>query len=90
MEEAVVVRAQAQAVDAFKKGREAEAGEVCRGLVKTHHPGGRLGGAKLGPASGVVGSAMLVTFPDVLTAQRGGEVFRADESAKAVAKQRRK
>ena len=46
---------------------EAEAGEVCRGLVKAHHPGGRLGGAKLGPASGVVGSAMLVTFPDVLT-----------------------
>ena len=40
-----------------------EAGEVCKGLVKTHHPGGRLGGAKLGPASGVVGSAMLVTFP---------------------------
>jgi hypothetical protein len=79
MEEAVVVRAQAQAVDAFKKGREAEAGEVCRGLVKTHHPGGRLGGAKLGPASGVVGSAMLVTFPDVLTAQCGGEVFRGRE-----------
>lgn len=24
----------------------------------THHPGGRLGGAKLGPASGVVGSAI--------------------------------
>jgi hypothetical protein len=61
------------------KGGEAEAGEVCRGLVKTHHPGGRLGGAKLGPASGVVGSAMLVTFPDVLTAQCGGEVFRGRE-----------
>jgi hypothetical protein len=58
-----------------------EAGEVCRGLVKTHHPGGRLGGAKLGPASGVVGSAMLVTFPDVLTV--AVRCF-ADESAKAV------
>lgn len=46
----------------FQEGK-GEAGEVCRGLVKTHHPGGRLGGAKLGPASGVVGSAMLVTFP---------------------------
>jgi len=55
----------AQAVDA--QAGKGEAGEVCKGLVKTHHPGGRLGGAKLGPASGVVGSAMLVTFPDVST-----------------------
>ena len=44
------------------EGRE-EAGKVCYvGLVRTHHPGGRGGGAKLGPASGVVGSAMLVTL----------------------------
>lgn len=40
--------------------------------MKTHHPGGRLGGAKLGPASGVVGSAMLVTL-SLSAAAREGE-----------------
>lgn len=63
-----------QAVDAqVGKGEAGEAGEACKGLVKTHHPGGRLGGAKLGPASGVVGSAMLLTFPS-LCLDCGGEV----------------
>lgn len=45
-----------------KRERERKAGQVCDGgglVMKTHHPGGRLGGAKLGPASGVVGSAMV-------------------------------
>lgn len=45
-----------------QEGKGEEAGQVCDGgglVMKTHHPGGRLGGAKLGPASGVVGSAMV-------------------------------
>jgi hypothetical protein len=70
-----------------QRGRE-EAGEVCKGLVKTHHPGGRDGGAKSGPESpGVVGSAMLVTFRYVLTVAVGtcGQV-RSESSSRAQVK----